>query len=357
MSSISIESVKALDKSSMLKLLLEFPRQILDAQRIGKECRFSVKARFNKIVFTGVGGSAIGADLIRSYAAGECRLPIVVNRDYTLPNFVDKDTLLVVSSYSGNTEETISAYKDGCKRKAGIIIITSDGELKKDGGKRFPCITIPEGYPPRCALGYSSIPLIVLFSKLGILKDKDEDIKETATLLTDLRDRILAPEAKEDKNTAKRIARSLFDKYVIIYGANQHMDCAVTRWRGQLAENSKTLSSSHLFPEMNHNEIVGWANPKRLMKDLAVLFLRDKTDHPRVKIRMEITKTIIEKEGAKVIEVNSRGESLLARIFSLIYIGDFVSFYLAIQNGVDPTPVDNVTYLKKELAKYTDTHG
>ena len=137
----------------------------------------------------------------------------------------------------------------------------------------------------------------------------------------------------------------------IIYGANDHVDVVVTRWRGQLAENSKHLASSHVFPEMNHNEIVGWDFPAELMEKFTVLFLRDKGDHKRVAMRMDITKDILSKKGIDIIDVHSKGKGLLSRIMSLIYTGDMISFYLAILNGVDPTPVDRVTYLKKKLAK------
>jgi len=338
----------------MLKLLLDFPQQLLDAAKIAKEINFSKDTGkgFNKALSSGLGGSAIGADLIKSYLSEECKIPIIVNRDYTLPEFVDKETLLIVSSYSGNTEETLSAYKEGLKRSSRIVAITSGGELKrladKDG---IPCIVIPQGLPPRCALGYSSIPIIILFSKMGLISNKERDIKDAAGLLDRLKTEALSCDVKEDKNIAKRIANALFDKYAVIYGASRHTDIAATRWRGQLAENAKQISSSHLFPEMNHNEIVGWRHPKNLMKDLIVILLRDEGDHPRVKKRMDITKALIEKEGVDVIEVHSQGAALLSRIFSLIYMGDFVSFYLAILNNVDPTPVDAVTYLKKELAK------
>jgi glucose/mannose-6-phosphate isomerase len=338
----------------MLEKIMGFPQQIKDAQAIGEKIDFAKSAGkgFNKIVFCGLGGSAIGADLIRSYVALECRVPIFVNRDYTIPAFVDKDTLLIISSYSGNTEEILSAYEKGKERTSQIVTITTNGkvrELAEAGG--LPCILIPKGFPPRCALAFSSIPLIILLSKMGLISDKTREIEDASNTLAELRDKELAPSVEDAKNISKSIANDLHKKYSIIYGANQHIDSVVTRWRGQLAENSKALSSTHIFPEMNHNEIVGWANPKNLMKDLVVIFLRDKADHARVKMRMEISKTIIAKENVRMIEVESKGKTLLGRIFSLIYIGDFVSLYLAILNGVDPTPVESVMYLKNELAK------
>jgi glucose/mannose-6-phosphate isomerase len=337
----------------MAGFLEGFPRQLDDAAQIGGKAAFlrGMGRDFDKIVFAGIGGSAIGADLIRSYAADECVVPIIVNRDYTLPAFVNRKTLLFVSSYSGNTEETLSAYVDGRDKKATIVAVTTNGELIKRAQKdSVPCIVVPQGYPPRSALGYMSIPVLVFLSKMGFISDKEKDIKEASGLLTKMRDTMLSVDVSDDKNIAKRIAKDLVGKYAIIYGASQRTDCVAARWRGQIAENSKTLSSSHLFPEMNHNEVAGWMNPKNLLKDIVALILRDRQDHPRVAKRMDITMSIIKKEGVRVLEVPSMGQSLLARLFSLIYIGDFVSLYLAVLNGVDPTPVDNITYLKEELA-------
>ncbi|MDO8535905.1 MAG: SIS domain-containing protein, partial [Candidatus Omnitrophota bacterium] len=148
-----------------------------------------------------------------------------------------------------------------------------------------------------------------------------------------------------------KIASDIFGKFPVIYGSSDHIDAVVTRWRGQLAENSKTLSSGHLFPEMNHNEIVGWENPKKVLNECVAVILRDAADHPRISGRMVVTGKLLKKDKVKVLEISSSGKGLLARIFSLIYLGDYVSFYLAILNGIDPTPVGKITYLKKELAK------
>ncbi len=349
-----LRQLKSIDKSDMLGLLTEFPKQCAKAKEIGEA--FSIKRDYiagcNKILFTGLGGSAIGADLIRTYLADEAKLPIFVNRNYTLPNFVSGDTLVVASSYSGNTEETISAYADAKRRGARLIAITSGGQLADMArADNIPLLAIPGGLPPRAALGYSFFPSLALLSKIGIASDKSGEIDSAIRLMDELGEDKIGPKAAAKDNLAKTLARRLYGKFPIIYGGQDHIDSVVIRWRGQLAENSKTLASSHVFPEMNHNEIVGWENPKKVFGDLIVLCLRDSLDHPRTKKRMDITRRIIEKDGVEYIEVESIGRSLLERIFSLIYIGDFVSFYLAALNNVDPTPVDRVTYLKKELAK------
>jgi glucose/mannose-6-phosphate isomerase len=347
------KKIKALDKNNMLDLLLGLDEQCRKAKDIGKG--FNAKGisgdGVKNIVFTGLGGSAIGADLIRSYTAGDIKFPIFVNRNYTLPNFIGEDTLLFASSYSGNTEETLSAYKNARKKKARIIAISSNGTLEKlakDDG--LPFIKIPGGFPPRCALGYSFIPLLLTLCKLGFLKNKEKEIDEAVDVLAGLK-KELGLESPIDANIAKGIAIKLQHKFPVIYGANDHIDVAVTRLRGELAENSKHLSSSHVFPEMNHNEIVGWDFPAELMDQFVVIFLRDIEDHKRVAMRMDITRDILSKKGISIVEIPSKGKGLLSRILSLIYIGDMVSFYLAILSGIDPTPVDRVTYLKKELAK------
>lgn len=345
--------IKKIDKANMQNLIADFPKQCQKAQEIGKN--FNVPAdyitSYDQIVLTGLGGSAIGADILRSYLADEIRIPILVNRNYTLPAFVNSRTLVIAVSYSGDTEETISAYNQAKEREASIITLTSNGRLsnlaKTDN---IPCVKIPGGLPPRCALGYSFIPLLILLGKLGLIKDKEVQIKEMIENLTYLSEEVLSPQVKK-KNLAKTIALKLYQKFPVIYASNDHFDAVAVRLRGQIAENGKALASSHVFPEMNHNEIVGWEFPKKLLKDFVVVLLRDMEDHPRIKQRMDVSKTIIKRQKVGIIEVESQGLHLLSRIFSLIYIGDWVSFYLAILNKIDPTPVEQVTYLKKELAK------
>jgi len=348
----SVKEIQKLDKENMLELLLSFPKQCVDAIQIGAgaEIKSSYKTGYGQIVFTGLGGSAIGADVINGYVGGEIDIPIFVNRNYTLPHFVGERTLLFAVSYSGNTEETLSAYEEAKKKNAKVIAITSGGKLGDAALKNGDSVvTIPKGLPPRCALGYSFIPPTLVLAKLGFIKDKTEEIKQAAGLLTKLAKENLAPAVDRKKNISKDIAEIIHKKFAVIYGSNE-MSSVVTRWRGEFAENAKALSSSHVFPEMNHNEIVGWMNPKELLRDFVAIILKDKGDHARIKKRMMISKAILEKEKYSVIEVESRGEALLERMLSLIYIGDFTSFYLSILNGIDPTPVDRITYLKKQLA-------
>ncbi len=340
----------------MLQVLKDFPSQCIAAKDIADSIKLSGSASdFKNIVFAGVGASAMGGDFLRSYLYRESRIPISVVRNYELPAFVDKDTLLFISSYSGNTEEALFIWEQAKKRDLKPVVLSSGGRLEEMacvGG--IPFIRLPKGFPPRFALGYLSIIPLCILSRLGIIKDQAAHIKAAYNVLEALERNCLNPRIAVRDNVAKYAAQKLFNKLTFIYANSIHFDIAVTRLRAQLAENPKAIASGHLFPEMNHNEIAAWQNPKRLFKDCVAVFLRDKDINSRVARRMELTKGILGREGLKVIEIWSRGEDTLSKIFSLISIGDFISYYLALLYGVDPTPVDRISYIKEELSKYED---
>lgn len=346
-----IKIIERLDKLKMREVIAGLPAHAQKAFQIGKGFSLSPNfAEVKNVVFCGMGGSAIGAEIVSFYLRKEINHPVLVNRDYSLPQFVNCETLVVLTSYSGNTEETLSAYEQAQEQGAKIVSITSGGQLgdlaKKHG---HPSVPIPTGLPPRGALAFLCFPILALFAKIGLIKDKEDEVKETISVLERLENDSLGIAVPIKSNPAKQLAGEVFDNFCVIYAGGELLSGVVTRWRGQFAENSKMLTSCHVLPEMNHNEIVGWQHPSKLLKKFASIFLRDKQDHPQVKKRIEISKEILEKEGIKVKEVYSQGTSLLARTFSLIYLGDFTSLYLAILNGEDPTPVKRIDYLKKRL--------
>ena len=348
---MNISTIERYDTRQMRDLLVNFPEQIKDAVRIGSAAAVPWKAgRFTDVTVTGLGGSAIGGDLLRSYLAGELDIPFTVNRHYFLPEFVGRSSLVIVSSYSGNTEETVSAHGDAAKRGASVLCITSNGETQRLAKKfRQPVIIIPKGYPPRAALGYSFFTVLAAMVRMKLIAPRKKDIDETV--------RLLARKAKTyssldpARNPALSIAQQLFGKLPIIYSSADRFDVVNLRWRGQLAENAKVLAFGHVLPEMNHNELVGWKVLRRHMKEMVVIFLHDKGDHKRVQLRMGIMKNIVGEYAARIVDASSEGSSLLARTFSLIYLGDWVSYYLAMLNGIDPTPVKVIDYLKWELGK------
>jgi glucose/mannose-6-phosphate isomerase len=354
-----IDAIKKIDKDGMYGLIVDFPNQLADSLKISKKVDLKKinPEKIKNIIVAGMGGSAIGGDLVKSYLAEETDLPFFVCKNYTLPQFVSQKSLVFVSSYSGNTEETLSAYQDAKKRKAQIISICSGGKLNElnleDG---IPLVEIPKGFPPRAALGFSFVPIILILSRLKLIKNKENELKKALGFLSKNVNQYRqdAPHKMEKdalENKAKELALRLHHKLPIIYASIDFFDAVAYRWKCQICENSKMLAYSNIFPEFNHNELVGWNILKGLKGKLVVVILRDKDDHPRIKTRIEIVKRILQGRKIEVIEAESHGENLLSRILSLIQLGDFTSFYLAILNKVNPTPVKVIDFLKSELAK------
>ncbi len=340
----------AIDPNSMRFLLESFPEQVVKAAANVRGLSLEIGRDARNVVLTGMGGSAIGGDVARSVLGESLRVPFLVNRDYRIPGFVDAKSVVIACSYSGNTEETLSAYQEARRANAALVCIASGGRLaeraRADG---VPLVTIPGGLPPRAAFGYCSLTILACLQGLGLTPDLNPSIEETSRLMALLLKRY-APAVPEAENPAKIIARSLFGRIIAVYGSNGILDAAAARWRGQMEENAKNFASHHLLPEMNHNELVGWRNPEQGLRSVGVVFLRDRDDHPQVQRRFELTREVIEPRAGAVHEIWSEGESLLARIFSVVYLGDFVSLYLAYLNDIDPTPVEVIETFKKKLA-------
>jgi glucose/mannose-6-phosphate isomerase len=338
-----------IDGSNMLQLLTAFPQQFRQARQIGETFDLKIDHHNVKnIVFAGMGGSAIGGDLIISCLHPELKIPAFVNRNYFLPNFVNQSSLVVVSSFSGNTEESLSCYENAKVKGAQIVCISSGGKLGNQANQdNIPLITIPGGTPPRTALGYLSIPLLVLLSRSGFAKVADDDFDETEKLL-DQKLVLFAPEATE--NTALNLANQLKSKIPILYSSADFLSIVGLRWKGQFSENAKVLAFCSVFPELNHNEIVGWERLPNILTNFQIIYFRDRDDNNRNQIRMQITQGILEKVTSPIIELFAEGNSRLARLFSLIYLGDWVSFYLAVINGIDPTKIEKIQILKNRLS-------
>ncbi len=348
------DRLASIDSLGMSLLLGNFYKQIEDAIEIGENFSLpsSFKGPFEKIIFIGMGGSAIGGDVIRSLMATESKIPVWVSRHYDLPLFADQKSLCIFSSYSGNTEETLSAFQQGLQKRLKSIVITSGGKLARLAQENsIPWIEIPSGFPPRAALGFSVFPILKLLAKLKLLKWAAQGVEETVQLMKSLGEKKLAMNVPARSNPAKQLAEFLNGKFTAIYSGVELLDSAALRLRNQIEENAKAIASHHLIPEMNHNEILGWRFPSSVIAKSACVFLRDSGDHPRIQLRMKITKNLILKQNTVPMkEIHSQGKSRLARLFSMITIGDWVSFYLAILYKIDPTPVVIIESLKKELA-------
>lgn len=346
-----IDIIKKFDSSGMLGLLAGLPGQCRNAVRLSDGIKPGRKfRRIDKIVISGMGGSAVSGDILRSFLWGRSKIPVFVNREYTIPEFVDRKTLFFVNSYSGNTEETLSAFKKAKDRGAGIIGVTSGGRLRQLCERYgFPVYVVPGGQPPRTAIGYLFFPLLKALMALGMVKGAGKEIDETLSYLKKKAGEYLP--GASDNNLAYTLTRKIFGSTPIIYGSSDATGVCAFRWKTQFNENSKIQAFSQVFPELDHNEIMGWESPSAINKKFVVLVLEDRGDSRRTKRRIEITLDVMARKPRAVYKISSEGRSLLTRMFSLILLGDFLSFYTAIARGVDPTIVKGINTLKERLAK------
>lgn len=348
-----MSKIADIDKADMRDTLSKFPQQCQEAVDIGQKMQVpdSVKGKdINKTVICGMGGSAIGGDILKTLFSDE-EMVITASRDYYLPRFVDQQTLIFAVSYSGNTEETISSFKEAIGKGCPVVAVASGGQVEKIAqNRRVPFIKIPSGIPPRCAVGFLSIPLIILLEK--ILRKKSRfDYQEMVETISDIHERYL-PEKKPPDNATKTTATRIKGKFPLIYGTNRLTDVVAHRLKTQFNENSKILASWDVFPEMNHNEIVPFSGEGKVsLQNFYPIFIRDREENPRISQRISITQQLLKKRRIGYSEIWTEGESPVTRVFSSIYIGDWVSFYLAILQEVDPTPVKFIDLLKDELKK------
>jgi glucose/mannose-6-phosphate isomerase len=326
----------------MKELIKDFTNQIAHAIVIGNSYSPSEKRRkISNVLISGLGGSGIGGTIAAEVVASEARTPIVTNNGYFIPSFVDDETLFLACSYSGNTEETISAANLAHEKGAKIVVISSGGKLKEMAEKHhWDFIGIPGGQPPRASFGLSFPEVLYALHAHGVITKKFEKELEAAIKLLDDNETAIQKEAQA-------ITEKLFGKIPVIYAADGFGGVA-TRFRQQVNENSKMLCWHHVIPEMNHNELVGWRTKN---DDLAVILFRNKTDFKNIQARMEINKGTFAEYTNTTIEVWSKGASDLQRALYLIHIGDWISFFLGEKKGVDITEVKVIDHLKGELAK------
>ncbi|MBI2863387.1 MAG: bifunctional phosphoglucose/phosphomannose isomerase [Chloroflexi bacterium] len=340
-----------IDREDMIGRIRELPQQCRDAWQ--NVMAFQMPPEYadaNEVIVLGMGGSAIGGDLLRTYVASECEVPVVVWRDYEAPGFLDGNSLVIASSYSGNTEETLSAFAQAVDLGAQVVAITTGGSLKEKAERSgVPLLLFDYKAQPRAALGHSLIPLIGVTQKLGFIADKSSEVEEAAQVLAEL-GKTLDLDVPTADNPAKQLAHKLFGRLPVVYGAGFLSEVA-RRWKGQFNENSKGWAAFDVLPELNHNAVVGYRFPLAIAKAALVIMLTSPSLHPRVLKRYRITEEIMKRAGVEYTSVESKGSGTLARMLSSVYIGDFVSYYLAVLNQVDPTPVEIISFLKAELAK------
>jgi glucose/mannose-6-phosphate isomerase len=341
-----------IDQAGMLQRILELPEQIRDAWALAQSTTIPKShAGASSIVICGMGGSAIGGDLTRSLVEAEARVPVVISRSYDLPRFVGSESLVIVSSFSGGTEETLSCCERALEANARVLAVTTGGMLAARAQRaNFPLITF--GYPdgqPREAIAYSTLLMLGVLSKLGYVADRTTEVEAAAGLLDEMA-QDLGPAKPADENPAKRLAQRLFNRLGIIYGGGLMAEVA-RRWKGQLNENAKNWAFFEQLPELNHNAVLGYQFPSNLSERIMVVMLSSSLNHPRITFRESITEEVLGRWGVRTERVEARGTRPLEQVLSATYFGDFVSYYLALINDVDPSDIDVINYLKERLAQ------
>lgn len=328
--------------SEMEMYISNFPTNLREAIEIGKAvaAKLSVKPIQN-VVMAGLGGSGIGAKFVSDLAWETAKIPIILVNDYRIPKWVDKETLFVATSYSGNTEETLNALNEAVHARAEVVCITSGGKLQTLARELgFDIFKIPGGQPPRTSFGYNSVQQLFLFHAYNLIGDAFvNDLIKAAELLDEQSGAIRAE--------AAAIAKKIHNTTPVIY-ADVHSEGIAVRMRQQLNENAKILAWHHVLPEMNHNELVGWAGGN---DQYSAVFIHTPDDYPPTAKRMELSKTIINRYTDKIVDLHPKGTSKIERAYYLIHLCDWISYYLAEERGADPIEIDVIDFLKGELAK------
>jgi glucose/mannose-6-phosphate isomerase len=351
-----LDRIKKIDSQDMLEAEEKFYYQLLEARDIvlNSDIGQLEQKEFRGVAFLGMGGSGFTGDIIKALIKGDIGIPVEIVKGYRLPAFIKRDWLAVAVSYSGNTEETLSEVKQALDRGCEVLAICSGGKMEniaRDNGKTV--IKIPSGLQPRGAIGYLFIPAYLVLDKLNIITLDPVDIREAFDLIKE-KAALYKREVESSKNPAKRLALKISGCLPIIYGTEGLMAAVAYRLKCEFNENSKTPCWCNEFPELNHNETVGWERLKTITKKFILLIFRDKDEGKRLKTRIEATSKLIINNISDIIEIPVEGVSKLAKALSSMYLGDTASVYLALLAGVDPSPVGKIDILKSELKKLNE---
>src|SRR5713101_3590307 len=345
----SVDRIRAADPGDMLGRIKELAQQIRDAwATLGKAALPPAYGDVRNITVAGMGGSAIGGDLAAALLADELKVPMTVHRDYGLPAYVGRDSLVIVSSYSGNTEETLSSFEEARKRGAKVLALTTGGKIAELArASNYPIVTFSYKAQPRAALGYSLGLVLGVLTKLGFARDLSDDIEAALSDLAKLEERV---HEGARTNDAKKLAIELFGRVPFVYGAGV-MGVMARRAKGQWNENAKNWAAFDVMPELNHNAVVGFPHPPISKEALTVLLLRSDRDNPRHKLRFEVTRELLDRARIPHKTLQFAGRNMLSEVLQMVLFTDYVSFYVALLNGADPSPVKSIDYLKDRLAK------
>ena len=345
----SVERIRAADSGNMLDRIKDLPKQVRDAWTIARAAQLPpAHGDVRNITVAGMGGSAIGGDLAAALLAGELKVPMNVHRDYGLPAYVGRDSLVIASSYSGNTEESLSSFEEAQRRGARVLVLTTGGKIAELArAAKYPVITFSYPAQPRAALGYSLGLVLGALTRLGFVRDLSADIDAALADVAKLEERV---HEGARTNDAKKLAIELYGRIIFAYGGGV-LGVMARRVKGQWNENAKNWGAFDVLPELNHNGVVGFPHPDIARDALTVLLLRSDRDNPRHKLRFDVTRELLDRASVPHKTLQFSGANMLSEVLQLTLFTDYVSFYVALLNGVDPSPVKSIDYLKDRLAK------
>jgi len=343
------ESFRKLDQSDMLTQIDQLPQQLSQAWELGTSAALPNWEGIQNVLIAGMGGSAIGADLLAAYIAGTCPVPVIVHRDYDLPAWAKGSaTLVITSSHSGNTEETLSVYRRARKNHCRILAITTGGQLanmaEHDGVALW---RFNHTGQPRAAIGYSFGLLLAAFSRLMLIPDQQTELNYAVQAML-AQKTYLSADVPDVRNPAKRLAGQIVDRWVAVIGSGLLVPVA-RRWKGQISEIAKAWGQFESLPEANHNTLAGILNPASIYPQMMVLFLKAPANLPRNRLRSDLTRQIFMLEGIGTDTIEASGDTPLEQLWTAVHLGDYVAYYLAMIYGVDPTPVEAIEGFKKDL--------
>ena len=351
-----LSTYETLDSEDVLGAVERFPEQCREAWELGRSASSLPDAEgIDSIAILGMGGSGVSGDVVQAVVEPRLATPLRTIKSYgPIPEWVGRNTLVFAVSYSGSTEETIAALDVAVERGARIVTISSGGPLAESAKTHgLAHVAIPSGLQPRASLGYLTLPILAVLVSIGLVTDLQEEVDESIKVLSDLSSRCMR-ERPSAKNPAKDLAQRIHGRIPVVYGGHGVGATAAYRFKCDLNEYGKTPAFWNEIPELNHNEIVGWNQLEELTRsNFVAILLREPGEHERVRLRFEITQRLVEGNLGEVVEINSEGQSVLARLLSLIFVTQLAAIYVGLAYGVDPGPVEVIQALKAELRERT----
>jgi glucose/mannose-6-phosphate isomerase len=339
-----------IDTDNMLSHIDGLPDQMEFAWELGSQLPLPEWQGIERVLIAGMGGSAIGADLVAAYIAPNCQLPVIVHRNYSLPAWAQgENTLVIASSHSGNTEETLSSFESALEAKCRIFALSTGGKLAEMSEASGTTLWQFEHQgQPRAAVGFSAGLLLAAFSRLGLVPDPEVEIKDTVQAMRSQQETLLA-EVPTTNNLAKRLAGQIYGRWVMVIGADV-LEPVARRWKSQISEISKAWGQFESLPEVDHNTLAGLEYPEQALSQIMALFLRAPSYHSRNLLRSNLTKTAFMVEGLNTDFIDAQGSNPLAQQWTALHLGDYTAFYLAMAYGIDPTGIPTIEMLKKQMS-------